>query len=161
MKVDRRTTQFKKGDKRFATKPRAVDCRRCGTRYTRTAPSQIHCSPMCRLLANINVAASGCWEWQRSTVRGYGCITIDKSWEYTHRLSWSLHNRPLANGEGVVMHKCDNRLCCNPAHLEFGTQAANLADMAKKGRSGNLGRVMPEEQRRKISATKLARKVAA
>lgn len=165
MKVDGRTTQNKKGDKKFAPKPRVVPCARCATEFMRVSPAQRHCSPKCRLLDGIKESLSGCWEWQKSTVRGYGCIRIDGGYEYTHRLAWELLKGEIPAGEGahgtIVMHKCDNRLCCNPEHLQLGTQAENLADMARKGRSGNLGRVMPEEQRRKISATKLARKVAA
>ena len=33
------------------------------------------------------------------------------------------------------MHICDNRLCCNPAHLRLGTQAENVKDMRDKGRN--------------------------
>jgi hypothetical protein len=33
------------------------------------------------------------------------------------------------------MHTCDNRLCCNPAHLRLATQADNVADMHAKGRA--------------------------
>lgn len=33
-----------------------------------------------------------------------------------------------------VLHKCDNRPCCNPLHLFCGTQQDNIADCIKKGR---------------------------
>lgn len=35
----------------------------------------------------------------------------------------------------VVMHTCDNRLCCNPEHLRSGSNDENMADMAAKGRA--------------------------
>ncbi len=34
----------------------------------------------------------------------------------------------------VARHSCDNPRCCNSAHLEWGTQADNVADMVGRGR---------------------------
>jgi hypothetical protein len=33
-----------------------------------------------------------------------------------------------------VLHKCDNRKCCNPSHLFLGTNLDNIADKLAKGR---------------------------
>lgn len=54
--------------------------------------------------------------------------------QYTHRVMWEHLNGPVPPGF-VVMHTCDNRACCNPDHLELGTQADNVRDMMKKGRA--------------------------
>lgn len=49
----------------------------------------------------------------------------------SHRMAYALTNGPPEND---VLHRCDNRPCCNPAHLWDGTQADNMADMVAKGR---------------------------
>lgn len=33
-----------------------------------------------------------------------------------------------------VLHRCDNRACCNPDHLFLGSMSANLVDAYAKGR---------------------------
>ena len=35
----------------------------------------------------------------------------------------------------VVRHKCDNTKCCNPEHLELGTQLDNVDDMLTRKRN--------------------------
>ena len=82
-----------------------------------------------------------CWLWTRkSRQSGYGWIgTQNGKHKLAHRAVWEITNGPIPEGEGyhgtVVMHLCDNRLCCNPAHLRLGTQAENVKDMRDKGRN--------------------------
>lgn len=69
-----------------------------------------------------------CWPWTgyvgpsghgRTTHKAYSMITSRKAWILTH-------------GETphgfCVNHRCDNPLCCNPAHLYLGTRADNMID---------------------------------
>lgn len=73
-----------------------------------------------------------CWEWQGSR-RGdaYGQVYLyPKHWA-AHRLSFFLANRYFPP---VVRHRCDNRVCVNPHHLEGGTQTENMRDVVDRGR---------------------------
>lgn len=81
---------------------------------------------------------SGCIEWTGSTTRdGYGKVKIKHKTYAAHRLAYLIHNGYLSEGK-EVMHKCDNKLCCNPDHLVEGTHKDNMQDMIKKGRQGKL-----------------------
>lgn len=83
-----------------------------------------------------------CWPWKaKRKIKGYGILSRAGRGSgaiLAHRAAWELTNGPIPDGAGhhgtVVRHKCDNRLCCNPAHLEIGTQGQNVADMDAKGR---------------------------
>jgi hypothetical protein len=61
-----------------------------------------------------------CWPWA-GKVRpdGYGEVRINKTVkQLAHRVVYAdAHGGKLTDGM-VVHHTCENKLCCNPAHLE-------------------------------------------
>lgn len=79
---------------------------------------------------------AACWPWPGNiTNAGYGSTQgLLKKTSSTHRLAWELAYGPIPPGL-CVLHKCDNRPCCNPAHLFIGTQADNARDRNTKGRT--------------------------
>lgn len=85
-----------------------------------------------RLLSKAELRGNGCWEWVgHKYPDGYGQIVWDgKPWR-THRVSYTLFKGEITNE--VVMHKCDNKLCLNPMHLEQGTISQNVRDAFARG----------------------------
>lgn len=79
---------------------------------------------------------NSCWPWTAAINReGYGVFHPDKSkTERTHRFALSLHlGRPIRS-DAFVLHSCDHRPCCNPAHLREGTHLDNMRDAVSRGR---------------------------
>jgi hypothetical protein len=75
-----------------------------------------------------------CWEWQKyRNPEGYGRINVDGKILLAHRTAFELFDRPIPEGMHVL-HRCDNPVCCNPAHLFLGTVKDNMRDMFEKGR---------------------------
>jgi len=76
-----------------------------------------------------------CWLWTACrTTHGYGQFRPERSrGAQAHRVAWELTNGPIPAGM-LVLHRCDNPPCVNPAHLFLGTQSDNMRDMYAKGR---------------------------
>ncbi|HUW16223.1 MAG TPA: HNH endonuclease signature motif containing protein [Actinomycetes bacterium] len=94
-----------------------------------------------RLWAKVDKSAGpdGCWPFTGSTMHnGYGHLGAGRRGDPTvaaHRVAYESAVGPIPAGMNVL-HTCDNRPCCNPAHLWIGTQRDNLLDMVAKGRHG-------------------------
>lgn len=87
--------------------------------------------------SNIVINDKGCWEWQKAkTTGGYGVYVILKKNYYIHRLSALAFLDFDIDSDLHIIHKCDNRICCNPEHLLVGTNLDNVRDKVDKNRQG-------------------------
>ena len=79
-----------------------------------------------------------CWEWlaaQRPD--GYGQISVEGEHRLADRVAYRLAvEKP---GDDLVLHECDNRPCCNPAHLYLGDHSQNLQDAWDRDRRDGSG----------------------
>lgn len=80
---------------------------------------------------------AGCWLWTgaRHTDRGRtrGRFYANYKTYTASAVATVLAHGARPNG-AEHLHSCDNPLCCNPAHLRWGSHAENMAEMAARGR---------------------------
>jgi len=81
-----------------------------------------------------------CWEHQNAPIYdGYCRVQTGsrklgtRKKKLVHRLSYEHFTGSIPAGK-LVMHRCDNRTCCNPSHLFIGTDQDNATDSKLKGR---------------------------
>lgn len=65
---------------------------------------------------------------------GYPQYTVNNKKQNMHRFIYSEMHGEISDGH-VIRHKCDNRLCINPEHLESGTISQNALDTFERGRN--------------------------
>lgn len=78
--------------------------------------------------------SGSCWCWTAyRKPTGYGVFKYNGKLHRAHRFALEVTHGEIPEGL-VVRHKCDNPSCCNPEHLEIGTQADNMRDRTERGR---------------------------
>ena len=83
-----------------------------------------------------------CWEWSGATnSTGYGTTSWHGVYYTAHRVAAWLSglvespSRPAhSRDKGHVLHRCDNRKCCNPNHFFLGNFTDNMKDAYDKKR---------------------------
>jgi hypothetical protein len=86
-----------------------------------------------RFFARMIRTPDGCLVWTGSLTKGYGQVKCDGKNQYTHRVAWRIANGPIPDGL-LVLHHCDNPICCDVEHLFLGTDLDNHQDCVQKGR---------------------------
>ena len=95
--------------------------------------------------------ADDCWEWQRvvgkQRYNKYGRFDTplprkngkqrSNEWR-AHRVAYYLASG-MDPGDKIVCHLCNNPSCCNPAHLELGTDKSNAVYRELSGHGGRRG----------------------
>lgn len=79
----------------------------------------------------LGAAPDECWIWGRGkSGNGYGELMQDGLKLLAHRVSAEIH---FGENPGLdVLHSCDVKLCCNPAHLRYGNPSENMRDKLER-----------------------------
>lgn len=79
-----------------------------------------------RILKSIIVLENGCWNWKLSLRNGYGRIDIKSKKYSAHRVSYEEFKGEKIPFGMEIDHKCKNKACVNPEHLEIVTRSENV-----------------------------------
>ena len=85
-----------------------------------------------------------CWNWiggvssNGRPMFGVAHEVGQKKNVLAYRFAWELTNGPLSES-AILLHSCDNAICCNTKHLRLGSFHENTQDMLLRNRQ-NYGR---------------------
>lgn len=74
------------------------------------------------------IEVDGCWTWMhKRDAQGYGHLTGSPvaGERRAHRAAYAAANGPIPRGDHIH-HRCENKACINPAHLEHHTHSRHL-----------------------------------
>lgn len=98
-----------------------------------------------------------CWPWTGAISKnGYGSFKLNRVALTTSRVAWEAATGVSA-GKNMVLHKCDNRPCCNPSHLYLGDVRQNSRDMVERGRGRNGVVIGSSNPRAKLNEADIVR----
>lgn len=99
-----------------------------------------------RLARKVQIA--DCWEWTGAKTKGYGSIRISNPNRHylVHRWVWENLVGPIPDGLELD-HRCRNRACCNPDHLEPVIPIVNQQRGASNWTVGSCKHGHPPEMR--------------
>ena len=87
-----------------------------------------------------------CWNFVGGKQGGYGAFRVQGVYYKAHRVAYfltygniSLRAPDDRYSKEQVLHKCDNRECCNPNHLYLGDIWDNMRDKVERGRQSRVG----------------------
>ena len=83
-------------------------------------------------LAAEAVRVGTCWLWPARVKGGYGVVRIGKREHGVHRLMMAAVRGGLVESHLPVHHKCAERLCFNPDHLQVVEPHENVAEMLER-----------------------------
>jgi endogenous inhibitor of DNA gyrase (YacG/DUF329 family) len=119
-----------------------IICRQCG-QPGKARPSNvkmgrgIYCSRKCRSLdlpariraGTTQAEGADCLLWRgQLDDDGYGRISVEGKTRMVHRIAWELAAGAAIPAGLKVLHHCDVRHCCHPAHLFLGTTQDNIGE---------------------------------
>ena len=89
-----------------------------------------------RVVGRCVVDANGCWIWQGMKAHnGYGQTGYRAKTCILHRRLFQIVHGVTLKRREYVLHTCDVKLCCNPAHLWKGNNGLNKKDETAKGKN--------------------------
>jgi hypothetical protein len=88
----------------------------------------------------LNNLETDCWLWIAGTSNKYGWFNDG----YAHRWSYKHFKGEIEEGK-LIRHKCDNRICVNPEHLETGTSKENVKDMVERNPKACGRKLQPDQ----------------
>jgi DnaJ-class molecular chaperone len=117
----------------------ANHCASCsGKRKIKLSDSDTLKLDVARFKSKIIIHESGCWFLKgQESKDGYAYVAIRQKYLGAHRAALFIFKGLDLNTPLDAMHSCDNTLCVNPGHLQYGTRIENMRDAAKKGRIVN------------------------
>lgn len=108
--------------------------------------------PWTRILSHITKNdTTNCWEWNGfRNANGYGLFWLNGKQQRVHKFSLERKLGRKFEQFELTRHMCHNPCCCNPDHLEVGTQADNIqdkvdADRQLKGEDNGASKLTNEQ----------------